>query len=51
MVLGSSALSMAQSGTQGAVEQREQIRKAVLTEHNEIEFRLATTKAAKDFCA
>ena len=31
--------------------QREQIRKAVLTEHNEIEFRLATTKAAKDFCA
>ena len=29
--------------------QREQIRKAVLTEHNEVEFRLATTKAAKDF--
>jgi hypothetical protein len=29
--------------------QREQIRKSVLTEHNEIEFRLAATKAAKDF--
>ena len=29
--------------------QREQIRKAVLTEHNEIEFRLAATKSAKDF--
>jgi hypothetical protein len=29
--------------------QREQIRKAVLTEHNEVEFRLATTKSAKDF--
>jgi len=28
--------------------QREQIRKAVLTEHNEIEFRLAATKSAKD---
>jgi hypothetical protein len=29
--------------------QREQIRRAVLTEHNEVEFRLAATKAAKDF--
>jgi hypothetical protein len=29
--------------------QREQIRKAVLTEHNEVEFRLAATKSAKDF--
>jgi hypothetical protein len=29
--------------------QREQIRKAVLTEHNEVEFRLKSTKAAKDF--
>lgn len=29
--------------------QREQIRKAVLTEHNEIEFRLKSTKAVKDF--
>jgi hypothetical protein len=29
--------------------QREQIRKAVLTEHNEVEFRLKATKAAKDF--
>jgi hypothetical protein len=29
--------------------QREQIRKAVLTEHNEVEFRLASTKSAKDF--
>ncbi|MES5481875.1 hypothetical protein QMZ05_03890 [Bradyrhizobium sp. INPA03-11B] len=29
--------------------QREQIRKAVLTERNEVEFRLATTKSAKDF--
>jgi hypothetical protein len=29
--------------------QRKQIRKTVLTEHNEIEFRLKTTKAAKDF--
>jgi hypothetical protein len=29
--------------------QREQIRKAVLTEHNEVEFQLAATKAAKDF--
>ena len=29
--------------------QREQIRRAVLTEHNEIEFRLKSTKAAKDF--
>lgn len=29
--------------------QREQIRKAVLTEHNEVEFRLKATVAAKDF--
>jgi hypothetical protein len=29
--------------------QREQIRKAVLTEHNEVEFRLKATKLAKDF--
>ncbi|WGR92633.1 MULTISPECIES: hypothetical protein [unclassified Bradyrhizobium] len=29
--------------------QREQIRKAVLTEHNEVQFRLATTKSAKSF--
>jgi len=29
--------------------QREQIRKAVLTEHNEVEFRLKATKPAKDF--
>lgn len=29
--------------------QRETIRRAVLTEHNEVEFRLAATKAAKDF--
>src|SRR3974390_2201911 len=29
--------------------QREQIRKAVLTEHNEVEFRLKATKSAKDF--
>jgi hypothetical protein len=29
--------------------QREQIRKSVLTEHNEVEFRLKATKAAKDF--
>ncbi|MEH2513549.1 hypothetical protein V1291_004903 [Nitrobacteraceae bacterium AZCC 1564] len=29
--------------------QREQIRKAVLTEHNEVQFRLAATKPAKDF--
>ncbi|WP_407165160.1 hypothetical protein [Bradyrhizobium sp. ORS 111] len=29
--------------------QREQIRKAVLTEHNEVQFRLPTTKSAKDF--
>lgn len=29
--------------------QREQIRKAVLTEHNEVEFRLTATKSAKDF--
>jgi hypothetical protein len=29
--------------------QREQIRKAVLTEHNEVEFQLKPTKPAKDF--
>lgn len=29
--------------------QREQIRKAVLSEHNEVEFRLAATKSGKDF--
>jgi hypothetical protein len=29
--------------------QREQIRRAVLTEHNEVEFRLKATKPAKDF--
>jgi hypothetical protein len=29
--------------------QREQIRKTVLTERNEVEFRLKATKAAKDF--
>jgi hypothetical protein len=29
--------------------QREQIRRAELTEHNEVEFRLAATKPAKDF--
>jgi len=29
--------------------QREQIRKSVLTEHNEVEFRLKATKPAKDF--
>ena len=29
--------------------QREQIRKAVLTEHTEVEFRLPATKPAKDF--
>jgi hypothetical protein len=29
--------------------QREQIRKAVLTEHNEVEFRLKSTKNARDF--
>ena len=30
-------------------QQREHIRKTVLTEHNEVEFRLAATKSAKDF--
>jgi hypothetical protein len=30
-------------------QQREQIRKTVLTEHNEVEFRQIATKAAKDF--
>jgi hypothetical protein len=30
-------------------KQREQIRQAVLTEHNEVEFRLKATKSAKDF--
>jgi len=29
--------------------QREQIRKTVLTEHNEVEFRLPETKSAEDF--
>jgi hypothetical protein len=29
--------------------QREQIRKAVLTEHNEVEFRLKAAKSARDF--
>jgi hypothetical protein len=29
--------------------QREQIRKIVLTEHNDVQFRLKTTKSAKDF--
>jgi len=70
IILGSGAVSFAQSNVQGAVElsngtkvpqnpslpkldltntQREQIRKAVLTEHNEVEFRLASTKSAKSF--
>src|ERR1700746_4211858 len=70
MILGGSALSLAQPNAQGAVElsngtkvpqnpslpklnltdvQREQIRKAVLTEHNEVEFRLKATKSAKNF--
>src|SRR5215469_17029390 len=70
IMLGSTALSLAQQNAQGAVElsngtkvpqnpslpklnltnmQREQIRKAVLTEHNEVEFRLKATKSAKDF--
>jgi hypothetical protein len=70
IILGGTALSMAQQNVQGAVElsngtkvpqnpslpklnltntQREQIRKAVLTEHNEVEFRLKATKSAKDF--
>jgi hypothetical protein len=31
--------------------QREQIRQTVLTEHNEVEFRLKSAKAAKDFTA
>ena len=30
-------------------QQREHIRKTVLTEHNEVEFRLAATKSAKNF--
>ncbi|MCA6107412.1 hypothetical protein [Bradyrhizobium cenepequi] len=30
-------------------QQRENIRKAVLTEQNEVQFRLAATKSAKDF--
>src|SRR5262245_39601298 len=29
--------------------QREQVRKAVLTEHSDIQFQLAATKSAKDF--
>ncbi|MET4220813.1 hypothetical protein ACVWWG_006297 [Bradyrhizobium sp. LB7.2] len=70
IMLGGTALSLAQQNAQGAVElsngtkvpqnpslpklnltntQREQIRKAVLTEHNEVEFRLMATKSAKDF--
>jgi hypothetical protein len=70
MMLGGTALSLAQANAQGAVElsngtrvqqnpslpklnltnmQRDQIRKAVLTEHNEVEFRLKATKSAKDF--
>jgi hypothetical protein len=70
IMLGGTALSLAQPNVQGAVElsngtkvpqnpslpklnltntQREEIRKAVLTEHNEVEFRLKATKPAKDF--
>ncbi|MBV9532004.1 MAG: hypothetical protein JO283_13270 [Bradyrhizobium sp.] len=70
IMLGSTAISLAQPNPRGAVElsngtrleqnpslpnltltniQREQIRKTVLTEHNEIEFRLKSTKPAKDF--
>jgi len=30
-------------------QQREQVRRTVLTEHNEVEFRLKATRAAKDF--
>ena len=70
IILGGTAISLAQPNEQGAVElskgtkvpqnpslpklnltnqQREQIRRTVLTEHNEVEFRLKATKAAKDF--
>ena len=70
IILGSTALSLAQQSVPGAVElsngtkvpqnpslpklnltnmQREQVRKAVLTEHNEVEFRLKVTRSAKDF--
>jgi len=70
IILGGTALSMAQQNVQGAVKssngtkvpqnpslsklnltntQREQIRQAVLSEHNEVEFRLKATKSAKDF--
>ena len=70
IMLGSTAISLAQPNEQGAVElsdgtkvpqnpslprlnltnrQREQIRRSVLTEHNEVEFRLKATKSAKDF--
>jgi hypothetical protein len=70
IILGGTALSLAQQSVPGAVElsngtkvaqnpslpklnltnmQREQIRKAVLTEHNEVEFRLKATRSAKDF--
>ena len=70
IILGSTAISLAQPNEQGAVElsdgtkvpqnpslpklnltnvQREQIRRSVLTEHNEVEFRLNATKSAKDF--
>src|SRR5947209_17851365 len=70
IILGTTAPSLAQPNSQGAVElsngtkvpqnpslpklnltnmQREQIRKTVLTEHNEVEFQLPATKSAKDF--
>ena len=70
IILGGTALSLAQQSVPGAVElsngtkvaqnpslpklnltnmQREQTRKAVLTEHNEVEFRLKATRSAKDF--
>jgi len=70
IILGGTALSLAQQSVPGAVElsngtkvaqnpslpklnltnmQREQIRKAVLTEQNEVEFRLKATRSAKDF--
>ncbi|MDA9422661.1 MULTISPECIES: hypothetical protein [Bradyrhizobium] len=70
IILGSTALSLAQQSGRGAVElsngtkvpqnpslpklnltnmQREQIRKSVLPENTEVEFRLKSTKSAKDF--
>src|SRR5215831_20418097 len=70
IMLGSTAISLAQPNEQGSVElsdgtkvpqnpslpklnltnmQREQIRKTVLTEHTEVEFRLKATKPAEDF--